>query len=70
MDEKTCSGTGFFSIQTSAKVVILQPDAERLRHFDQLVVLSNGRLVESGKPEEVMKSQARSVDTTVRWDIC
>ena len=39
-------------------MVILQPDAERLRHFDQVVVLSNGRLVESGAPEEVMQSEA------------
>ena len=46
--------------QFCLKVVILQPDAERLRHFDQLVVLSNGRLVESGTPEEVMTSQERS----------
>jgi len=45
-------------LKGKTRVVILQPDAERLRHFDQLVVLSNGRLVESGKPEEVMKSQA------------
>lgn len=57
--------------KNSAKVVILQPDAERLRHFDQLVVLSNGRLVESGTPEEVMKSQERSVlGPGGRWDIC
>ena len=41
------------------EVVILQPDAERLRHFDKLVVLSNGRMVESGQPEEIMKSQER-----------
>lgn len=45
-------------LKGKTRVVILQPDAERLRHFDQLVVLSNGRLVESGTPEEVMKSQA------------
>lgn len=38
-------------------MVILQPDAERLRHFDQLVVLRDGRIVESGKPEEVMQSE-------------
>jgi len=45
-------------VKGKTRVVILQPDAERLRHFDKLVVLSNGRMVESGQPEEIMKSQA------------
>eukprot|EP00438_Fugacium_kawagutii_P027622 Skav231525 [mRNA] locus=scaffold84:656645:660777:- [translate_table: standard] len=47
----------YLSICLNSKVVILQPDAERLRHFDQLVVLRDGRIVESGKPEEVMQSE-------------
>ncbi|CAK9059376.1 unnamed protein product [Durusdinium trenchii] len=45
-------------LRGKTRVVILQPDAERLRHFDQVVVLNQGRLVENGRPEEVMQTQA------------
>uniref|UniRef100_A0A7S1MGY5 ATP-dependent transporter ycf16 n=1 Tax=Alexandrium catenella TaxID=2925 RepID=A0A7S1MGY5_ALECA len=40
------------------RVVVLQPDAERLRLFDRVAILEKGRVVEQGTPEEIMKTIA------------
>lgn len=38
------------------RVIVTQPDTERIKRFDQVVLLSNGRIVVQGTPAEVMKT--------------
>jgi ABC-type multidrug transport system fused ATPase/permease subunit len=38
------------------RVVVTQPDAERLRHFDRVILMSNGRIAVQGSPSEVFKT--------------
>lgn len=45
-------------MQDRTRLVILQPDAERIAKFDHVVVLSGGRMVEQGTPAEVMQTEA------------
>lgn len=40
------------------RIVVLQPDSARLRHFDQIVLLSEGRVLVQGTPETVLSSSA------------
>eukprot|EP00931_Biecheleriopsis_adriatica_P095910 TRINITY_DN6955_c0_g1_i1.p1 TRINITY_DN6955_c0_g1~~TRINITY_DN6955_c0_g1_i1.p1 ORF type:complete len:1671 (-),score=374.71 TRINITY_DN6955_c0_g1_i1:75-5087(-) len=40
------------------RIVVLQPDAERISKFDRVVVMHEGRIVEQGTPDEVMQSEA------------
>jgi len=45
-------------LRSKTRVVILQPDAERIAKFDRVIVLAEGRIVESGSPAKVMQTQA------------
>lgn len=38
------------------RVIVTQPDAERIKRFDQVVIVSEGRIVVNGPPDEVMKT--------------
>jgi ABC-type multidrug transport system fused ATPase/permease subunit len=40
------------------RLVILQPDNERIAKFDRVVIVSNGRIVEQGTPDKVMQTDA------------
>eukprot|EP00435_Cladocopium_sp_Y103_P057193 s588_g19.t1 len=44
-------------VQNRARIVVLQPESERLRKFDKVYVISNGRIVTSGTPAEVSESE-------------
>jgi len=47
------------------RLVILQPDAERIVKFDRVAVMSGGRIVEQGPPEKVVQTQAyKSLQST------
>jgi len=39
------------------RVVVLQPDVERLRCFDRVVLVEDGRIREQGPPEEVLQTE-------------
>lgn len=45
-------------LQSKTRVVVLQPDSERIKKFDRVVVLSGGRIVETGEPSQVMETRA------------
>mmetsp|Transcript_22678 Transcript_22678/g.41042 ORF Transcript_22678/g.41042 Transcript_22678/m.41042 type:complete len:1608 (-) Transcript_22678:60-4883(-) len=38
------------------RLVVLQPEQERLKHFDRVIVLSEGRVVANGTPAEVAET--------------
>ncbi|CAE8649437.1 unnamed protein product, partial [Polarella glacialis] len=40
------------------RIVVTQPNPSRLRSFDRILVLENGRVVETGPPAEVMETKA------------
>lgn len=40
------------------RVVVCQPEKERIAAFDRVIVMSKGRVVADGKPEEVYRTQA------------
>ena len=45
-------------LKSKTRLVVLQPDPERIRRFDRVVVLKQGRIQETGTPEEVMETAA------------
>lgn len=40
------------------RLVVMQPNANRLRNFDRVLILEGGRIVENGKPDKVCTSEA------------
>lgn len=44
-------------LQDRARIVALQPEMERLRKFDKVYVMSNGRIVTGGTPSEVAETE-------------
>mmetsp|Transcript_8378 Transcript_8378/g.14889 ORF Transcript_8378/g.14889 Transcript_8378/m.14889 type:complete len:1637 (+) Transcript_8378:146-5056(+) len=44
-------------LREKTRLVILQPDAERITKFDRVVVMSAGRIVAQGPPHEVMQTE-------------
>lgn len=40
------------------RVVVLQPDADRIKRFDRVVLLEDGRIREQGTPSEVTQTEA------------
>lgn len=44
-------------LKDRARIVVLQPESERLRKFDRVYVISNGRIVTSGTPTQVAESE-------------
>jgi len=45
-------------MKNRTRLVSLQPDSERLRKFDHVVIMERGRIKEQGTPEEVMQREA------------
>lgn len=43
-------------LKSRTRLVVLQPEMERIAKFDHVIVLSEGRVVASGKPEEVVET--------------
>jgi len=43
-------------LREKTRLVILQPDAARITKFDRVVVMSGGRIVAQGPPQEVMQT--------------
>lgn len=43
-------------LKGTTRVIVTQPDAEGLKRFDQVVLLSEGRIIVQGTPDEVMKT--------------
>lgn len=44
-------------LRDRAKVIVCQPDPEKLKDFDKVAILSRGRIVAWGSPVEVMKTK-------------
>lgn len=44
-------------VQNRARIVVLQPESERLHKFDRVYVISDGRIVTSGTPSEVAECE-------------
>lgn len=45
-------------LKGKTRLVVLQPDAERLERFDKVVVLEDGCVLECGEPSKVMETDA------------
>eukprot|EP00930_Biecheleria_cincta_P002638 TRINITY_DN103641_c0_g1_i1.p1 TRINITY_DN103641_c0_g1~~TRINITY_DN103641_c0_g1_i1.p1 ORF type:complete len:1660 (-),score=304.97 TRINITY_DN103641_c0_g1_i1:123-5102(-) len=43
-------------LKSRTRLVVLQPEMERIAKFDHVIVLSEGRIVASGKPEEIVET--------------
>jgi len=44
-------------MSSRTRLVVLQPEVERLRRFDKVVIVAKGRILVSGKPEEVFETE-------------
>jgi len=45
-------------MQDRTRLVVMQPDSERLQRFDRVLVMERGRIKEQGPPDAVMGSEA------------
>jgi len=48
-------------MSSRTRIVVLQPEPERLQRFDWVLVMSDGRVVASGKPEDIVRAEAFKV---------